>query len=409
MHPLHFHLGTVQVINRVGWDNFVTPPELNELGWKETVKVNPLEDLIVAVRPRKPATGGFGLPNSVRLLDPTQSEGALTGFTQIDVNTGLPTPVANVIQDFGWEYSWHTQVLSRVANDMARPVVFNANEARPAAATGLGGVVSGTDVVLNWTDVSTTEFQYRVERSGPGLNVWLPLATILANATTYTDSTAGANAFYDYRVVAIGQAGETASNVASVMPVPTAPGNLQAARAGAPVSLSWTDASFETSYLVQRSVAGGNSWSAGVTLNAGNTSYTDSTALANTAYDYRVTAINAAGQTVSNTASVAATQVAALPGAPTGLTVTKLGNTGFLNLQANVRVSWTAPTSGGAVTSYTVQRCVGANCTNFGNQSTSATSPYQQTVVRGVTYRYRVLAVNPAGSTVSTTVVNIAP
>ena len=53
-HPIHFHLLNVQVINRVGWDGWISPPLPQELGWKETIKMNPLEDVIVAVRANKP-------------------------------------------------------------------------------------------------------------------------------------------------------------------------------------------------------------------------------------------------------------------------------------------------------------------------------------------------------------------
>ena len=49
-HAIHFHLFNVQVINRVGWDGAIRPPDPNELGWKETVRMNPLEDIIVALR-----------------------------------------------------------------------------------------------------------------------------------------------------------------------------------------------------------------------------------------------------------------------------------------------------------------------------------------------------------------------
>ena len=40
----------VQLINRVGWDGQIRPPDPNELGWKETVRMNPLEDAIVAIK-----------------------------------------------------------------------------------------------------------------------------------------------------------------------------------------------------------------------------------------------------------------------------------------------------------------------------------------------------------------------
>ena len=44
-HAIHFHLFNVQLINRVGWDGAIKPPNDNELGWKDTIQMNPLEDM----------------------------------------------------------------------------------------------------------------------------------------------------------------------------------------------------------------------------------------------------------------------------------------------------------------------------------------------------------------------------
>ena len=54
-HPIHFHLYDVQVVNRVTWDNIIIPPDATELGWKDTVRIAPLEDTIVALRPIIPS------------------------------------------------------------------------------------------------------------------------------------------------------------------------------------------------------------------------------------------------------------------------------------------------------------------------------------------------------------------
>ena len=70
-HPVHFHLFNVQVINRVGWDGAIRPPEDNELGWKETVRMNPLEDAIVALQPKTQTGLPFTVPNSSRSEDVT--------------------------------------------------------------------------------------------------------------------------------------------------------------------------------------------------------------------------------------------------------------------------------------------------------------------------------------------------
>ena len=77
-HTIHTHLFSAQLINRVAWDGALIPPDPNELGWKETFRVNPLEHTIIALRPNIPTPSQvpFEVPNSVRLIDPTMPEGA---------------------------------------------------------------------------------------------------------------------------------------------------------------------------------------------------------------------------------------------------------------------------------------------------------------------------------------------
>jgi FtsP/CotA-like multicopper oxidase with cupredoxin domain len=127
-HPIHFHLFDVQVLNRVGWDGFIRLPDLNELGWKDTVRVSPLEDTIVALRPVKPQVP-FAQPNSVRPLNPSQPLGSDIGFSQIDPVTGNAAVPAqtNQMVNFGHEYTWHCHILSHEENDMMRPIIFDPN------------------------------------------------------------------------------------------------------------------------------------------------------------------------------------------------------------------------------------------------------------------------------------------
>ena len=128
-HPIHFHLFDVQVLNRVGWDGFIRLPDDNELGWKDTVRISPLEDTIVALRPVKPLVP-FALPNSVRPLNPAAplvGIDSTMGFSQIDpvTGSGAVPPQVNKIANFGHEYTWHCHILSHEENDMMRPVIFN--------------------------------------------------------------------------------------------------------------------------------------------------------------------------------------------------------------------------------------------------------------------------------------------
>ncbi len=73
-HALHFHLFDMQVVNHVDYTNVVKPPYPDELGWRETIRTNPMEDIIVAIRPRTMALP-FPVPNSSRLLDVTNAAG----------------------------------------------------------------------------------------------------------------------------------------------------------------------------------------------------------------------------------------------------------------------------------------------------------------------------------------------
>ncbi|MHB8770475.1 MAG: FG-GAP-like repeat-containing protein [Syntrophales bacterium] len=127
-HPVHFHLFDVQLLNRVGWDGFIYLPDDNELGWKETVKINPLEDTIVALRPIMPRVP-FQVPSSVRPLNPAMPIGTTMGFTNIDPLTAqaINPPVTNQLARFGHEYVWHCHILSHEESDMMRPVVLNTN------------------------------------------------------------------------------------------------------------------------------------------------------------------------------------------------------------------------------------------------------------------------------------------
>jgi FtsP/CotA-like multicopper oxidase with cupredoxin domain len=128
-HPVHFHLFEVQLLNRVGWDGFIYLPDANELGWKDTVRVSPLEDTIVALRPAKIPTP-FNVPNSLRPLNPAYPLGVTdAGFTGIDPVTGnaRTTPVVNEVINFGHEFLWHCHILSHEESDMMRVIVSNAN------------------------------------------------------------------------------------------------------------------------------------------------------------------------------------------------------------------------------------------------------------------------------------------
>lgn len=104
-HPMHFHLVNVQVLSRQPfnvmnyaggeplWLGRPQPPDANELGWKETVRVNPGQATRVIVR--------FDLPG------------------------GLPFAVPPSPRTGGNEYVWHCHILEHEEHDMMRPLIVN--------------------------------------------------------------------------------------------------------------------------------------------------------------------------------------------------------------------------------------------------------------------------------------------
>ena len=85
----------------------------------------------------------------------------------------------------------------------------------PVAPSGLTAASGANFVMLRWSDNSTKEAGYEVERSTDGVH-FAPLATVGADVTTFTDLTATAGVAYSYRVRAYNAIGDSNySNAAS--------------------------------------------------------------------------------------------------------------------------------------------------------------------------------------------------
>lgn len=220
-HPIHFHLFEVQLINRIGWDGFVRLPDPNELGWKDTVRVSPLEDTIVALRPILPVTPfRANIPNSFRPLNPTTTLGSQDGFSQQDLTNGGPLvpPMTNQLVNFGDEYTWHCHILSHEENDMMRPIAFAVPPADPGPPTV---VVKGSSATITWRDNSANETGFIIERSTNG-GPFVAIVTVPGSANgvsgglmSYTDKIKNKDTNV-YQVTAINVVGLGASTYPSV-------------------------------------------------------------------------------------------------------------------------------------------------------------------------------------------------
>jgi FtsP/CotA-like multicopper oxidase with cupredoxin domain len=403
-HPIHFHLYDVQLLNRVTWDNIILATEPNELGWKDTVRIAPLEDTIVALRPVIPELP-WELPNAIRNLspmNPTTGPRATMGFWNVDPQGNPTAPIQNQLVNFGWEYVYHCHILSHEEMDMMRPVSVAMP---PVAPNGL--VFNKATRTLAWTDNSIAETAYVVQRTTDGVT-WsvvgaspspLDQPNTAGGIRTLADASYDPYTDYQYRVVAqntVGYGAEFPSmTVQSMSPAltvnnpPQAPSNLSAALAFGPqITLVWRDnASNETGFVIERATGNG-AFSPIGTVGANVTTFVDATGQAATTYVYRVAAQNTQGLSLySNTVQVV---VPAAPAAPTNLTAA---------LQNGAQIGLTWRDNATNETGFLVERATdGVNfapLTTVGSRNNTGNVSYVDTTTQpGFTYTYRVAAIN---------------
>jgi len=280
----------------------------------------------------------------------------------------------------------------------------------PGAAAPTAPVILGspqqttTSITLTWAAAydsaySSTDLSYAIYRDGQ------VAGTVPAGTTSFTDTGLSIGTAYSYTVTATDPAGNTSQPSAAFTqptqscPPPPAPTGLAAtAESGTTVSLSWNAVSGPggtcsvANYLVERG---------GVAIAApSDTTYTDSLAASGTEYTYKVLAVATGG----------------VPGSAASVTVTtpKVADTTppspATNLQATaasssrVVVTWSPgsdPQSG--VKHYAIVR----NGTRVATVPATSTT-FSDTGLRARTgYSYKVVTINGAGLTATSTAVKV--
>ena len=401
-HAIHVHLFNLQVINRVGWDGAIKPPDPNELGWKETVRMNPLEDVIVALKPILP-TVPFGLPDSIRYLDVTMPEGSTMGFANIDPQTGNPIvpPITNQLYNFGHEYMWHCHMLGHEEMDMMRPIVMQSAPPAPIIGTAVAGNARATVNFSPPVGTGGSPILYYTATSSPGgitgTGTGSPIVvTSLTNGTTYTFTVTATNA------IGTGPA-SAPSNAVTPAGAPAAPSNLVATPSTLSsrpptITLTWTiNSTNEQGFTIQRAL--NSSFTQSLTtfgVGAGVSTYTNTSVAKLTKYYYRVRAYNASGNSAwSNTAN--ATTPGIIPAAPTNLRVT--GRT-----RTSISLAWTDNATNEL--GFYIQRRNGAGVWVIIVTLPANRTTYTNTgLTPNKSYLYRIAAYNADGTTAYTNAV----
>ncbi len=171
-----------------------------------------------------------------------------------------------------------------------------------AAPTDLAATAAGSSQInLTWTDNSTGETGFRIERAkDAAFSVEFTALGAAANATAFADIELKPATTYYYRIFAVGAGGSSAaSNLAQATTLeapPAAPTSLVVSSVGTTsISIRWKDnAGNESGFHVERR-NGSGAWTPIATLPADTTSYTNGGLARRSTYSYRVQAFNITG------------------------------------------------------------------------------------------------------------------
>ncbi|HKR55784.1 MAG TPA: fibronectin type III domain-containing protein [Gemmatimonadales bacterium] len=269
----------------------------------------------------------------------------------------------------------------------------------PATPTNLSGqAVSSSEIGLTWTDASSNENGFSIERLNGG--TWSQIGWVASNVTSYAQAGLTASTGYSYRVLAFNGAGtSTASSTVTVTTpaasqIPAAPTNLSStAVTTTSVSLAWTDGSTnENGFSIERQ--NGATWSQIAWVADNVTTYTNTGLTAGTAYSYRVLAFNGSGNSaVSNAITAYTTPVSQIPAAPTNLAATGVTT-------SSISVSWTDTSSN--ENGFSIERQINGTWTQVGWVADNVTAYTHTGLAAGTSYSLRVLAFNGSGNSATT-------
>ncbi len=270
------------------------------------------------------------------------------------------------------------------------------------APTNLSAVVivPTARIDLNWTDQTTDETEFRVERSPDGTSRWEEIGSTAANVTTYSDPSVICGAVYYYRVRAFrgsdGQFSPATSEAHATACSPLyGPSDLTAkVLSASQIKLDWTDNSpNETAFRIERSPDGLSNWTQIGNVSANVTTYTDTSLVCGTEAYYRVRAFRSSDGQYSLFSS-AAHVIACMPDAPSDLTATAIS-------QTRIDLSWTD--NAATETNFKIERSPDGTSGWAEIQTLAAnTQAYSNTALTcGTTYYYRVRAVRSTGNLLS--------
>jgi glucuronoarabinoxylan endo-1,4-beta-xylanase len=332
-------------------------------GWNATKRLWAMGQYSKFVRPgwvRVGETDDGGL-DITTFKDPASGK-----FAIVVVNMSTTNPVTEMFTLNGGTASSVTPYVTSATDDLAAKTAINlaggtsftaaigpqsivtyygtlASAAPLQAPTNLFAAASynntATQIAISWSDNSSAETGYTVERSTDGANWTVITSSLPANSFQYTDTGRSENTTYYYRVKLTNGDATTYSSVVRGYTVLKAPSNLNGTRVSGGINLTWTvNSAAAAGVTVARSTDGLN-WTTAASLAAGTSAYSDVIPgyNANQMYYYRVrnTSTNATSAFASyNTTLATPTNVTATPISPSSVTFN------WTNVSAGASGAW---------------------------------------------------------------------
>ena len=312
-------------------------------------------------------------------------------FTQIATPAFGVTAYSDMTVTANNNYQYRIYAINVVGPSPASNVV-PVSTALPAAPTGVAAnAASNQMITVTWNAGGAEVNGYTVERSTDNAN-WTVIGTTNAATTTFDDTNVTLGNTYYYRVRAnsvVGTSGPSTPAAQVIFSAPQAPVlNTATPVATGEVNLAWTDASLgETGFKIMRTSTADNVTVQVGTANANAVSFSDTSAMPETTYQYAIVAFNGFGDSApSNMLMVTTATPAAAPNAPTDLAATALAYN-------QVRLTWTDNSNNEA--GFRISRSTdNASFAQIATVNVNVTTYTDGTAVGNTTYYYLVTAYN---------------